>query len=175
MARRMFLFIGREGSKVFHAVYPGSFDPVTYGHLDLIKRALRIFDKVTVAIAKNIGKDPLFTTEERFSMMKEATRSFKGVEVDAFDGLIVDYVQKKKARVVIRGLRMISDFEYEFQMALTNRKMNPHVETIFLMPSENYAYLSSRLIKEAAGLGAKVTDFVPPFVEKRLKKKLRGS
>ena len=156
-----------------YAVYPGSFDPVTYGHLDLIKRALRIFDKVTVAIAKNIGKDPLFTTQERLEMMRQATRSLKGVEVDAFDGLVVDYVRQKKVSVVIRGLRMISDFEYEFQMALTNRKLNDRIETIFLMPSENYAYLSSRLIKEAAGLGAKVTDFVPPFVEKRLKEKLR--
>ena len=156
-----------------YAVYPGSFDPVTYGHLDLIERALRIFDKVTVAIAKNIGKDPLFTTQERLEMMRQATQPLKGVEVDAFDGLVVDYVRKKKASVVIRGLRMISDFEFEFQMALTNRKLNDRIETIFLMPSENYAYLSSRLIKEAAGLGAKVTDFVPPFVEKRLKEKLR--
>lgn len=128
---------------------------------------------MTVAIAKNIGKDPLFTTQERLEMMRQATRSLKGVEVDAFDGLVVDYVRKKKASIVIRGLRMISDFEYEFQMALTNRKLNDRIETIFLMPSENYAYLSSRLIKEAAGLGAKVTDFVPLFVEKRLKEKLR--
>ena len=156
-----------------HAVYPGSFDPVTYGHLDLIERALRIFDKVTVAVAKNVGKDPLFTTQERMVMMQEATRSLKGVEVDSFDGLVVDYVTKKKSCVVIRGLRMISDFEYEFQMALTNRKLNDSVETIFLMPSENYAYLSSRLIKEAASLGARVSDFVPSFVEKRLKEKLR--
>lgn len=156
-----------------HAVYPGSFDPVTYGHLDLIKRGLRIFDKVTVAISKNAGKDPLFTMQERMEMMREATRSLKGVEVDHFDGLVVDYVIQKKAAVIIRGLRMISDFEYEFQMALTNRKLNDRVETIFLMPSENYAYLSSRLIKEAAGLGAKIADFVPPFVAKRLKEKLR--
>jgi len=155
-----------------HAVYPGSFDPVTYGHLDLIERGLRIFEKVTVAIANNVGKDPLFTTEERLLMMQEATRHLKGVEVDAFDGLIVDYVQKRKANVVIRGLRMISDFEYEFQMALTNRKLNSDVETIFLMPAENYAYLSSRLIKEAAGLGAKMSHFVPSFVEARLKEKL---
>ena len=157
---------------MFRAVYPGSFDPVTYGHLDLIERALRIFDKVTVAIAKNVGKDPLFTMRERMEMMQEATRSLKSVEVDSFDGLVVDYVRKKGASVVIRGLRMISDFEYEFQMALTNRKLNDKVETIFLMPSENYAYLSSRLIKEAASLGAKVSDFVPPFVEKHLKEKL---
>ncbi|MFH1858187.1 MAG: pantetheine-phosphate adenylyltransferase [Candidatus Omnitrophota bacterium] len=155
------------------AVYPGSFDPVTNGHLDLIKRALQIFDRVIVAIARNVEKNPLFTPEERLDMMREATRNLKRVEVDAFDGLFVDYVHKKKAHVVIRGLRMISDFEYEFQMALTNRKLNRHVETIFLMPSENYSYLSSRLIKEAAGLGGRVSDFVPPFVEKRLKEKLQ--
>lgn len=157
------------------AVYPGSFDPVTYGHLDLIERALRIFDTITVAIAKQGGKEPLFTPKERVEMMRRATRSLKGVDVDVFDGLFVDYVQKKKATVVIRGLRMISDFEYEFQMALTNRKLNPKIETIFLMPSENYAYLSSRLIKEAAQLGGRVSDFVPPFVEKRLKEKLGTS
>ena len=155
-----------------YAVYPGSFDPVTYGHLDLIKRALTIFDRVTVAIAKNIGKIPLFTLSERVEMMRQATRSLKGVKVEPFDGLVVEYVRRKKAKVVIRGLRMISDFEYEFQMALTNRKLDRGIETIFLMPSENYAYLSSRLIKEAAALGAKVSDFVPPFVEKRLKEKL---
>ncbi len=155
------------------AVYPGSFDPVTYGHLDLIERALRIFDTLTVAVARNVGKDSLFTPSERMAMLKEATRSLKGVEVETFDGLVVDYVQKKEASVVIRGLRMISDFEYEFQMALTNRKLNADIETIFLMPSENYAYLSSRLIKEAAALGAKLSDFIPSFVEERLKEKLR--
>ena len=157
------------------AVYPGSFDPVTYGHLDLIERGLRIFDTVTVAIAKEAGKHPLFSVAERLEMMREATRALKGVEVEPFEGLFVDYVEKKKVSVVIRGLRMISDFEYEFQMALTNRKLNDRIETIFLMPSENYAYLSSRLIKEAAGLGGRVSYFVPPFVEKRLKAKLRQS
>lgn len=145
---------------------------MTYGHLDLIERGLGIFDKVTVAIARNVGKETLFTMQERIEMMQQATRRLKGVEVDHFDGLVVDYVIQKKASVVIRGLRMISDFEYEFQMALTNRKLNDRVETIFLMPSENYAYLSSRLIKEAAGLGARITDFVPPFIEKRLKEKI---
>ncbi len=154
------------------AVYPGSFDPVTYGHLDLIKRALRIFDRVIVAVAKETGKNSLFTLEERVDMMKQATRSLSRVEVESFDGLVIDYVRKRGASVVIRGLRMISDFEYEFQMALTNRKMDREIETIFLMPSENYSYLSSRLIKEAAALGAKVTYFVPSFVAKRLKEKL---
>ena len=161
------------GKTKHRAVYPGSFDPVTYGHLDLIKRALTIFDEVIVAVAKNIGKTPCFTLEERVGMLKRATRPLKGVVVEAFDGLIVNYVRQKKTNVVIRGLRMISDFEYEFQMALTNRKLDRGVETIFLMPSENYAYLSSRLIKEASALGAGLRDFVPSFVEEALKKKLK--
>ena len=156
------------------AVYPGSFDPVTYGHLDLIKRALTIFDEVVVAVAKNIGKTPCFTLKERFDLLKRATRPLKRVVVEAFDGLVVDYVRRKKTNVVVRGLRMISDFEYEFQMALTNRKLDREVETLFLMPSENYAYLSSRLIKEASALGADVGDFVPPFVVEALKRKLKS-
>jgi len=156
------------------AVYPGSFDPVTYGHLDLIQRALTVFDEVVVAVAKNIGKSPCFTVEERVGMLKRATRSLEGIVVEAFDGLVVDYVRRKKTRVVVRGLRMISDFEYEFQMALTNRKLDQDVETLFLMPSENYAYLSSRLIKEASALGATLKDFVPPFVEEALKRKLKS-
>jgi len=155
------------------AVYPGSFDPVTYGHLDLIERALTIFDEVVVAVAKNIGKTPCFTAAQRVQMLKQATHSMKGVVVEAFDGLVVEYVRGQKSHVVVRGLRMISDFEYEFQMALTNRKLDRSVETIFLMPSENYAYLSSRLIKEACALGADVADFVPPFVAERLRRKLR--
>ena len=155
------------------AVYPGSFDPVTFGHLDLIERALTIFDEVIVAVAKNIGKTPCFTLQERVDLLKRSTRPFKRVVVEAFDGLIVDYVRQKKTNVVVRGLRMISDFEYEFQMALTNRKLDRGVETLFLMPSENYAYLSSRLIKEASALGASLRDFVPPFVEEALKKKLK--
>lgn len=156
------------------AVYPGSFDPVTYGHLDLIKRALTIFDEVVVAVAKNIGKTPCFTLQERVALLRRSTRPLQRVVVEAFDGLVVDYVRKQKTNIVVRGLRMISDFEYEFQMALTNRKLDRGVETIFLMPSENYAYLSSRLIKEASALGASLQDFVPPFVEEALKRKLRS-
>ena len=154
------------------AIYPGSFDPITYGHLDIIKRAVKIFDKVIVAVAHNSEKDPLFNVPERVELLKKATRGIKGVEIDDFNGLVVEYVKTKKARVVIRGLRMISDFEYEFQMALTNRKLSKDVETIFMMPSEAYCYLSSKLIKEAAGLGADLKGFVPGFVEKAIKSKL---
>ena len=154
------------------AIYPGSFDPVTYGHLDIIKRAIKIFDKVIVAVAHNSEKDPLFSVVERVELLRKATGSIKGVQIDDFHGLVVDYVKSKKARVVIRGLRMISDFEYEFQMALTNRKLSKDVETIFMMPSEAYSYLSSKLIKEAAVLGANLKGFVPGFVEKAIKAKL---
>ena len=157
------------------AIYPGSFDPITYGHIDLIKRAQEIFSEVIVAVAHNPQKKPLFSVEERVKMLHEATAELKGVIVDDFDGLVVDYARKKKAKVLIRGLRMISDFEYEFQMALTNRKLSPDIETIFLMPHESYSYLSSKLLKEAAYLGADLSDFVPDFVEKALKKKLHRS
>lgn len=154
------------------AIYPGSFDPVTYGHLDIIKRALKIFDKVIVAVAYNAEKEPLFDVSERVGFLKRALKGLKRVEVDEFKGLVVDYVKKKNASVVVRGLRMISDFEYEFQMALTNRKLCDEVETIFMMPSESYSYLSSKLIKEAASLGANLESFVPPFVEKAIKEKI---
>lgn len=154
------------------AVYPGTFDPVTYGHIDLIKRALKIFDEVIVAVAHNPGKEPLFRVGERVELLKRATHGLRGVVIDHFDSLIVDYVKRKRAHVVIRGLRMLSDFEYEFQMALTNRKLSDQVETIFLMPSEAYAYISARLIKEAAALGADLSAFVPRFVETALKHKL---
>ena len=153
-------------------VYPGSFDPVTYGHLDIIKRALKISDKVIVAVAHNLDKKPLFSIAERVSLLRRSLKGIGRVEVDDFDGLVVDYVKKKKASVVIRGLRMISDFEYEFQMALTNRKLAGDIETIFMMPSEAYSYLSSKLMKEAASLGANLKDFVPGFVEKAIKEKM---
>ena len=155
------------------AIYPGSFDPVTYGHIDLIKRAQDVFSEVIVAVAHNPHKKPLFSVKERVEMLKKATADLKGIVIDEFDSLVVDYARKQKARVIIRGLRMISDFEYEFQMALTNRRLNPHIETIFLMPQESYSYLSSKLLKEAASLGADLSSFVPEFVEKALKKKLR--
>ncbi len=155
------------------AVYPGTFDPVTYGHIDLIKRARRIFDEVIVAVAHNPAKGPLFTVEERVALLRRVTRSMRGVRIDHFDSLVVDYVRRCGARVMVRGLRMLSDFEYEFQMALTNRKLSGDVETIFMMPSESYAYISARLIKEAVELGADVRAFVPPFVAAALSRRLR--
>ncbi len=157
------------------AIYPGSFDPVTNGHIDLISRAAKIFDKVIVAVpaSRNYHKSqPIFTTLERVKMLKEAIKAIKGVTVESFDGLVIEYARQKKVNVLIRGLRMISDFEYEFQMALTNRRLAPDIETIFLMPSESYAFLSSTLLKEAAALGADISQFVPKFVERPLKERL---
>jgi len=155
------------------AIYPGSFDPITYGHLDLIKRATQIFDKVIVAVAKTSPKKPLFNLTERLKMIKEVTKDMKGISVESFDGLVVEYARRKNVRVIIRGLRMISDFEYEFQMALTNRRLAEDVETVFLMPSEGYSFLSSTLLKEAASLGADISSFVPAFIEKKLKGQLK--
>lgn len=155
------------------AIYPGTFDPVTYGHIDIIKRAARIYDKVIVAVANNESKKPLFSVKERVAMLKSAAKGLKNVTVDHFDGLVVDYAKRVGARVMLRGIRMISDFEYEFQMALTNRKLAPDIETVFLMPHESYSYVSSKLIKEAAGLGGDVRQFIPRGVEVELKKKLR--
>ena len=153
-------------------VYPGTFDPVTYGHIDLIKRALRIVDELIVAVAHNPAKRPLFSVQDRVALLKRATKGLRGVVIDDFDSLVVDYVRRKRSRVVLRGLRMLSDFEYEFQMALTNRKLSDQVETLFLMPSESHSYVSARLIKETAALGADLSAFVPPFVEAALKRKL---
>ena len=153
-------------------VYPGTFDPVTYGHIDLIKRALGIFDEVVVAVAHHsTDKSPLFTVKERVDFLKQATQGMSGVTVDEFEGLVVEYARKIGARAMIRGVRMISDFEYEFQMALTNRKLADDVETIFLMPHESYSYISSRLIKEVARLNGDVSTFVPEPVWKAVKKK----
>ena len=154
------------------AVYPGTFDPVTYGHIDIIKRAAKIYDKVIVAVARNENKSPLFSVEERVSMLKDSVRPLKNVIVDDFNGLAVDYVKSKGSRVMIRGLRMISDFESEFQMALTNRKLSEDIETIFMMPNESYSYISSKLMKEAAGLGADVKNFIPKKVQALLNSKL---
>jgi len=154
------------------ALYPGSFDPVSLGHIDLIKRAARIFDKVMVGVAQNLHKKPLFSNEERLAMLKEAVKGLERVEVVAFDGLVVDFARKHGIRVLIRGLRMISDFEYEFQMTLTNRRFAEDIETIFLMPSEQYSFLSSTLLKESAALGADISMFVPKCVEDKLKERL---
>ncbi len=155
------------------AVYPGSFDPITYGHIDIIKRAALVFDEVTVAVAHNYDKNPLFSIEERVGLLKKATAGIKNVKVDDFAGLAVNYVKEKNIHVIIRGLRMISDFEFEFQMALTNRKLDDSIETIFMMPSESYSYVSSKLIKEAAMLGANLKGFVPSYVEKALSEKIK--
>jgi len=154
------------------AIYPGTFDPVTYGHLDIVERAARLYDKVVIAVAHSREKAPLFSVDERVAMLKDAVSRYDNVEVEDFDGLVVDYAVNKSSKVVIRGLRMISDFEYEFQMALTNRKLNSDIETVFMMPKESYSYLSSKLIKEVAKLGADVSKFVPENVEKKLKEKL---
>jgi len=154
------------------AIYPGSFDPVTYGHLDLIKRAAHIFDHVIVAVALNSSKKTLFTSEERVEMLKEATKGIKNIRIELFDGLIINFARKNEINVLIRGLRMISDFEYELQMALTNRRLDESIETAFLMPSERYSFLSSTLLKEAASLGADVSSFVPEFVARKLMERL---
>ncbi len=154
------------------AIYPGSFDPVTYGHLDLIKRALLLFDEIIVVVAINREKQTLFTLDERVGFMKRAVKNLKGVEVDSLEGLTVEYAVARKARTIIRGLRATSDFDYEFQMAITNRKLSKEVETVFLMPSEAHFYLSSRLIKEIAALKGDIGAYVPPFVAKRLNERL---
>ncbi len=153
------------------AVYPGSFDPATYGHLDIIKRSLEIFDKVIVAVIRHPHKEPLFTLQERVKMLKVATKDLKNVKVDSFEGLLVNYVKSQKTNIIIRGLRAISDFEYELQMVLMNRRLNNSIETIFLMPEEHYSYLSSSLVKEIVFSGGKASKFVPPVVEEALHRK----
>ena len=154
------------------AIYPGSFDPLTNGHLDLIQRAARLFDRVIVAVAKNEDKKPLFTLEERHELVSQSIQTLPNVEADMFDGLLVDYVEARSGQAIIRGLRAVSDFEFEFQLALMNRKLNDRIETIFMMPKDTYTFLSSKIIKEIARLGGNITDFVPPHVQSALLKKL---
>jgi pantetheine-phosphate adenylyltransferase len=157
------------------AVYPGSFDPLTLGHIDLIERSTRLFDHVIVAILTNPAKTPLFSVEERVEMLEEILRPrFPKIELDVFHGLLVDYAVQNTADVIVRGVRAVADYEFELQMALMNRRLQPQVETVFMMPAENYSYLSSRLVKEVAGLGGSVAGLVPPSVEERLKNKLKG-
>ena len=154
------------------AIYPGSFDPVTKGHLDLIERGAKIFDRLIVSVLRNEEKQPLFSVAERVEMLREVVRPWPNVEVDVFHGLLMDFARKKKADVILRGIRAISDYEYELQMALMNRKLEPGVETVYMMPAEAYSYISSRLVREVARLGGSVKDLVPPVVEERLRAKV---
>lgn len=153
------------------AIYPGSFDPITHGHLDLIARGGQMFNHLVVALLTNLEKQPLFTVEERVEMLRQVTRGMPNVSVDTFSGLLVDYATRKKARAILRGIRAFSDYEYELQMALMNRRLQPKIETIFLMPAEQYAYLSSRLVKEIFQHGGPVKGLVPDVVEQRLREK----
>jgi pantetheine-phosphate adenylyltransferase len=156
------------------AIYPGSFDPLTNGHLDLIARAAKIFDHLVVAILRNSSKNPLFSVEERVAMLSEGTAEFGNVSVSTFDGLLVDYAREQRVQAVVRGIRAISDYEYEFQMAMMNRRLAPNVETIFLMPDAKYSFVSSRLVKEVFRLGGSVDGLVPKFVIDRMKDKNRS-
>ena len=153
------------------AVYPGTFDPVTNGHIDLVERSRRIFDVVLVAVAENPKKTPLFTLEERIAMFKKVTAKYRNVVIEGFDGLLVDYVKQRKAVGIIRGLRAVSDFEYEMQMALMNRRLDSRIETVFLMPSEEYSFITSTIVKEAASYGGDVSSLVPRVVVEKLKRK----
>jgi pantetheine-phosphate adenylyltransferase len=153
------------------AIYPGTFDPFTNGHLDIVQRAAALFDEVIITIARNSSKKPLFSADERIDMVKEATSSLENVSVDSFEGLLVNYAKQKNANVIIRGLRMISDFEYEFQMALMNRKLADEIATVFLMPDEKYTYLSSSIVREIAQLGGDYKPFVPPNIGEHLREK----
>jgi len=155
------------------AVYPGTFDPVTKGHIDLVERSLRIFDVVIIAIAENPKKVPLFSLEDRISMFKKVTAKYKNVVIEGFDGLLVDYVKQKKAVGIIRGLRAVSDFEYEMQMALMNRRLDSDIETVFLMPNEEFSFITSTIVKEAASYGGDVSSLVPKVVVDKLKKQFK--
>ena len=154
------------------AVYPGSFDPLTNGNVDIITRGARLFDRIIVAILINAEKSPLFTMDERVEIARQVFKDVPNVEVDTFDGLLVDYVERRKAQVIVRGLRAVSDFEFEFQMALMNQRLAPKVDTVFMMPAEQYTYISSRLIKEVFKLGGRVNGLVPELVEQRLREKV---
>ena len=159
------------------AIYPGSFDPLTFGHIDILQRSVRLFDRVVIAILTNSQKAPLFSVDERLEIVRDSvTPQFPNVEieVDVFHGLLVDYARRKNAQVIVRGIRAVTDYEYELQMALMNRRLAPGIETVFMMPAENYSYLSSHLVKEIAGHGGSVTGLVPEAVEQRLKEKFKN-
>ena len=155
------------------AIYPGTFDPITFGHIDIIKRASFIFDEVIVAVVKKPSKSTLFSYTERVNLVKKSIVGIRNVKIEGFSGLVVDFAKRKKIHVIVRGLRMISDFEYEFQMALTNRKLSPQIETIFLMPHPSYSYLSSRLVKEVVFLGGNLKGFLPSFCMDALRRKIK--
>jgi pantetheine-phosphate adenylyltransferase len=154
------------------AIYPGSFDPVTNGHLDLIERGEKMFDRLIVAVLRNAEKQPLFSVPERVEMLREVTKQWNSVEVEIFDGLLVDFARKRSAGVILRGIRAVSDYEYELQMALMNRKLEPRLETVFMIPGEPYSYLSAKLVREIAQFGAPLKGLVPPVVEERLRAKM---
>ena len=166
--------MGSSGVKPKIAVYPGSFDPITLGHLDVVKRAAHLFDRVVVGVARGRHKDPLFTAEERLELVRASVADIPGVEVEPFDRLLVDFVREKGASAVVRGMRAVMDFDYEFQMALTNRKLSPDFETVFFVPSERFFYLSSSLVREMAFMGGAVSCFVTEAVEKALRAKFPG-
>jgi pantetheine-phosphate adenylyltransferase len=153
-------------------IYPGSFDPFTNGHLDVLQRATKLFDRVIVAVAKNESKSPLFSLDERLDLVQQSIHHLPGVEADAFDGLLIEYAERREAQAIVRGLRAVSDFEFEFQLALMNRKLDERVETIFMMPKDTYTFLSSRIVKEIARLGGDVSPFVPAHIQRALKEKL---
>ncbi len=157
------------------AIYPGTFDPLTLGHIDLLRRALRLFRRVVLAVSVSTHKQPLFSLDERIAMARRLQAEMPNVEVESFQGLLVDYARRKKAAAVVRGIRAFSDFEYEFQMALTNRKLAPDIETIFLMPAETYSYISSSIVREVAMLRGDTSRFVPPFVQKELERKVNDN
>lgn len=164
----------RQGTSVI-AIYPGSFDPITNGHLDLIQRGSKLFDRLIVSILRNETKSPLFSVQERMEMLREVVEDYPNVEVDCFHGLLVDYAERRGAQVLLRGIRAISDYEFELQTALMNRRLRPELETVFLLANEAYSFISSRLIKEVFGLGGNIQGLVPPSVEQRLQRRLANN
>lgn len=165
--------MSRQGTGVI-AIYPGSFDPITNGHLDLIQRGSRLFDRLIVSILRNQSKSPLLSAEERMEMLREVVQGYANVEVDSFNGLVVDYAEKRQAQVLLRGIRAISDYEYELQTALMNRRLRPELETVFLLSNEAHSFISSRLVKEVFSLGGNITGLVPPSVEQRLQRQFKN-